>query len=755
MSDDNASEVAEATAPVSNSKNSDTKSKDSVDESSNLKEKKEKIVNGDNGNSMDSNSISNGHDETSNGGGATAEDDIDDEEEEEDDDEEVSNGATESTPGVSEPTSPAQQSGKSKRKEPQVVRIDEGDDTEGTDETEGDDEDGEDDEEEVDEEDTDVQEVKDDSSDSDIMEVDAEDPLAAASGSSSSVTVTSTEVKKPQVVTIDDPKALQALASSAKSKVDKEKEKEKVTIIDTSAILSGRATSGVTITPARPKNALSNSAKSSPSSASSRILPASLTSSLAASGVTISSKSSTPKNVNASAKNSNNSTGTTPISGSGFVYDSKGQLQDPNLTDDTIVIEAPSFIVPYVYEKPPRESFEAFKTEIKKLMDELKKKDAEKKNDDAAGDEDSKKSKKKKQKKKKKKKSDGSGEEDNGEREDDDDYDSKDDEETASDSDDSDIAEIRSKSPDLPEVKKPNEKFFESTLGKMITDLGMNLVQEAVQRDLLKQQQRKAQKDKSAAVMHAIASLKHNIEQSKENNKDFHFDLHRDKYTNFKTESELVMAHHLEVPHMKNGMFRCNFCHFETKLAHEVVGHMQGFHEVKARIERPPSIHQCPQCPFEDMMKGKLTRHKVGCDKRFRAERNQEPPHDWDPPAKIPKPPVTHIRGASGISVLNAQGRAQNLAAVRGALNQFNQQGLLQQGRLSAMPALQFGPGAGRGAGRPANFNRPFVPNRQQQRTILPAFATAQRLAGNPSVTIQVIAILQLLSNEVFFYQVL
>merc|ERR1712012_942252 len=80
-------------------------------------------------------------------------------------------------------------------------------------------------------------------------------------------------------------------------------------------------------------------------------------------------------NVKASPRattNSNNSTGTTPISGSGFVYDSKGQLQDPNLTDDTIVIEAPSFIVPYVYEKPPREAFADFKEEIKKLMAEIK-----------------------------------------------------------------------------------------------------------------------------------------------------------------------------------------------------------------------------------------------------------------------------------------------------------------------------------------------------------------------------------------------
>ena len=124
---------------------------------------------------------------------------------------------------------------------------------------------------------------------------------------------------------------------------------------------------------------------------------------------------------------------------------------------------------------------------------------------------------------------------------------------------------------------------------------------------------------------------------------------------------------------------------------------------------------------------------KVGCDKRFKIERNQEPPHDWDPPAKIPKPP-TNSRGVAGVSLL-AQGRHhQNLAAVRGALTQFNQQG---RGPYSAMPALQFGPGRG----RPPSFNKPFIPNvtrNIQPRTILPAFGQAARLAGNPSVTIQV-----------------
>ena len=141
-------------------------------------------------------------------------------------------------------------------------------------------------------------------------------------------------------------------------------------------------------------------------------------------------------------------------------------------------------------------------------------------------------------------------------------------------------------------------------MGKIVSDLGMNLVQESVQQDLLKQQQRKARKDKSASVMHAIISLKKNIEQSKENNKNFHLEQKKCKYCSFKTESQLVLENHLETPHMRHGLLRCNFCHYETKSPQEVLEHMAGFHEVKGRLERAPAPHQCPQCPFEDMMKG-------------------------------------------------------------------------------------------------------------------------------------------------------
>ena len=115
---------------------------------------------------------------------------------------------------------------------------------------------------------------------------------------------------------------------------------------------------------------------------------------------------------------------------------------------------------------------------------------------------------------------------------------------------------------------------------------------------------KKAKKEKSAAVMHAIMSLKQNIEQSKENNKVFNLEQIKCKYCSFKTESQLVLEHHLETPHMRHGLYRCNVCHSEKKSPQEILQCM-AVCGVKGRLERAPAPHQCPQCPFEDMMKGK------------------------------------------------------------------------------------------------------------------------------------------------------
>merc|ERR1711936_339015 len=368
-----------------------------------------------------------------------------------------------------------------------------------------------------------AEEIKDD--DSDIQEAEAEDPL----GGDGSVTITpKNSQKKPNVVTIDDLKTLQKLATSAKQSKDKEKA-ESIGVLDTQSIIAGKMGSGVTWAPVDKTNTATPSSSTSTTSSTSQ------------------------SNV------------------------------DPNLTDDTFVVEAPSFIVPYVYEKPPKEAIRDFKESIDEIV-EKKKKEKEKKK--AAGEEVS----------------------------DDEEQKKKKDDEEEDDKSDKDSKEKEEKKEKKEEHK---DSYFGSTLGKFFTELGMNLVQEFVQTDLLRDQQRRSIKDKSVAVIHAIKSLENNVEESRDKNEGFHHDLRKCRFCSFRTESRLVLQHHMETPHMRNFVYRCNFCEFETKIPQEVLFHMDNEHGVKGKLERAPYYHQCPQCPFEDNGKGKLTRHKVGCDKRF------------------------------------------------------------------------------------------------------------------------------------------
>lgn len=107
--------------------------------------------------------------------------------------------------------------------------------------------------------------------------------------------------------------------------------------------------------------------------------------------------------------------------------------------------------------------------------------------------------------------------------------------------------------------KTKSDNYFENPLGKFFMQIGINLVQEHVQTDLLKNQMRKKDKEgsKCSADVHmAISALTKTLEVSKENNKPFRFDLKKCQLCNFRTESQLVMAHHLETPHMKNFIYR-------------------------------------------------------------------------------------------------------------------------------------------------------------------------------------------------------
>lgn len=331
----------------------------------------------------------------------------------------------------------------------------------------------------------------------------------------------------------------------------------------------------------------------------------------------------------------------------------------PTLTDDMFVVEAPSFIVPYVYEKPPKKPLKEFVEKIVKI------KVAKGDDDENQCEESLDKKNENNQKEKCIKKSEIHEKMDVDESENDvsgcekktdsckenspknnENGDEKMLDESEGTKKDDSISKNLFESTDLkksdsitdltvdsdekktdvvkPKIQSPN--YFENPLGKFFMQIGVNLVQEHVQLDLLRTQRRKRDRegDKCPEEVHmAISSLIKTLEFSKENNDPFQFGLKKCELCNFKSESSLVMAHHLETPHMTaNYCYRCNFCTFQVRSPHEILQHMDS-HNIRGRLERGPALHQCPSCPFEDSYKGKLTRHLISCSKKYRPEINQ------------------------------------------------------------------------------------------------------------------------------------
>ena len=154
------------------------------------------------------------------------------------------------------------------------------------------------------------------------------------------------------------------------------------------------------------------------------------------------------------------------------------------------VLEAPSFVVPYVYEKPAKESFKEFKDSLEKIIDELKEKaKIEKKEEE--GDDDVEMEEKEKEEKEK----EGGKEK-------------KEEKEKEKEKEKDEVTEVSVPAPPKPVALNP---FFETSVGKFVVDLGMNMVQEMVQQDLLKELTKKSYKDKSVQMMRSIASLKSNL----------------------------------------------------------------------------------------------------------------------------------------------------------------------------------------------------------------------------------------------------
>lgn len=340
----------------------------------------------------------------------------------------------------------------------------------------------------------------------------------------------------------------------------------------------------------------------------------------------------------------------------------------PNLTDDMFVLEAPSFIVPYIYEKPPSTTLKSIVTDIGKTITPDKLAEKKKFYDDDFGDsENNQKSaessdaeaERRKAINKNKNKSRSRRGATNGD-ESWDEYNTSTDDE-ASDGEKQTKVLIKESHADIESIKThiispdtisqsiigdaKNDSYFESPLGKFFMTIGVNLVQEYVQSDLLRQQKKKREKEgkaPSAVTQMAINSLQKSLEVSKENNAPFKHKQKRCDFCPFKTESELVLSQHYEIPHQKNNVYKCNYCEYEARPVHDILYHMEAIHNMKGRLEKPFSYHLCPNCPFEDNGKSKMIRHEAACVKKFKPEINLCPPLDWEPPAKIPRIKAKH-----------------------------------------------------------------------------------------------------------------
>lgn len=511
----------------------------------------------------------------------------------------------------------------------------------------------------------------DDEDESDIEEITMEDPL--------------NQQNKSKPIIVNDTKSLADLASKQPNTNGEQKEPT-VVIIDTNSILSGKGT---------PVSAKVSSTSSKQAQ--------NLCQSIAARGTTI-----TPVTCKS-----------TPIQNSAAQAPQPNIL--PSLTDDMFVVEAPSFIVPYVYEKPSVKPFREFVDKLGKELEEIKlKEDQEKLEKEKAEKENLDKERQERidsgepmeeetveqktveespEKKKKNSRKRNTEEED-------DSWDGESNSESDGLSDNDDEIIIKEKD----EFKDPitmiakslgggkSDSYFDCSLGQFFINIGLNLVQEYVQTDLLKQQNRKLYKEKKSgrstkATETAIASLSQNLEFSKKTNAPYALAQKRCQFCSFKTESSLVMSHHLEAPHMRTNIYKCNTCAFEIRSPHDILFHMEAEHNIRGRLERAPAYQQCANCHFEDNSKTKLARHLIACAKKFKPELNLAPPIEWEPPAKIPK--LTRARSNMVGQYQTGFGRPQM------NMNNMGRPPLHMNAGIPNMPSL------GRPRGRPPMSTQP------------------------------------------------
>lgn len=164
------------------------------------------------------------------------------------------------------------------------------------------------------------------------------------------------------------------------------------------------------------------------------------------------------------------------------------------------------------------------------------------------------------------------------------------------------------------ETQNPNYPITPKSFQNICMQLGMNLVEKHSHLELLRFQKNKINHN-SNEYLEEIQTNMNSF--TKKNYEPLKLSLKKCVFCNFKTESSLVMAHHLESPHMMNNKYyMCNFCTLQVRKSKEILQHMNT-HNIKGRVENISVLNQCPNCPFENRSKNELTKHLNFCSKNF------------------------------------------------------------------------------------------------------------------------------------------
>lgn len=240
--------------------------------------------------------------------------------------------------------------------------------------------------------------------------------------------------------------------------------------------------------------------------------------------------------------------------------------------------------------------------------------------------------------------------------------------------------------PPLPKPKK-NKTFFDTALGMFFIDIGLNQVQQWVQAEILKSQKKKLDRGwKTKERESMVLNLEKTLTEIQLKTEPFKFSMKKCKRCNFVTESKTVLERHLETIHVNGTKMLCSFCDFETSDPSQIFHHLYTQHKAFGRLERPPTNHMCPLCPFEDSAKVRVTRHSWKCVKTFVPDKNLAPSPDFEPPGK-------RVRHVASVATLKAmRGGVEKAEAMAGSSSHAGGTSLLSPLLTQQQPHLQLAP---------------------------------------------------------------